>query len=431
MNPVNPDDPLAFLFGLEQFGIKFGLDNIRALVERLGHPERAFRTIHVAGTNGKGSVTAMIDACLRAAGHRSGRYTSPHLVDVRERFTVDGTPVDRAALGDVLGVIRDLDTGMRRSGALLAEPTFFEVATAAAFELFRRARVDVAVVEVGLGGRLDATNVVEPIVTVVTSIAFDHEQYLGRTLADIAREKGGIVKPGVPVVVGALAPEADEALAAIAGERGAPYVRAHEGVVAASSERGIRVRTPGRDYGGMRMALAGAHQIDNAIVAIRALELADRAGLGVPGAAVAEGLAGVVWPGRLDWRRLPDGRAALLDAAHNPEGASALAAYLAARGAPIPMVFAAMRDKDVRGILSALAPHVSALLLTRPSNPRAADPDELAAVARLVAPHVPRAVRPSPLGALAAAWRLSPEIVVAGSIFLLGDVLPAIEAGRA
>lgn len=431
MNLVNRPDPLEYLFGLEQFGIKFGLDNIRAICGRLGHPERAYRTVHVAGTNGKGSVTAIVDACLRAAGHRSARYTSPHLVDVCERFVVNGTPVSGPALAAVVAGIRDAVADLRASGALLAEPTFFEVTTAAAFELFRRADVEAAVVEVGLGGRLDATNVVHPLVTAITSIARDHERYLGSTLAGIAREKGGIIKPGVPVVVGALPAGAEAVLAAMAAERGAPFVRAHEGASAEGTGGGaVRLRTPDRDYGTVRFALEGAHQLRNALVAVRVLELADRAGLSAPSAAIVAGLGAVVWPGRLDWRRLPDGRAALLDAAHNAEGAAALAGYLAADGLRRPLVFAVMRDKDARAILAALAPHASALVLTKASTPRAADPAELARTARSVAPGVPVAVEPSPRDALRAAWRLAPQIVVAGSIFLLGDVLPAIESGR-
>ena len=183
-------DPLSYLFGLGQFGIKFGLQNMFAIVGRLGHPERTFRSVHIAGTNGKGSVTAMVDAGLRAAGHRSARYTSPHLVDLTERFVIDGQAVaeDRmiAAVADVRAAIEEL----LAEGVLQAHPTFFEVTTAVAFELFRRAAVDIAVIEVGLGGRLDATNVIDPVMTAITSIAFDHQQYLGPSLADIAGGKG-------------------------------------------------------------------------------------------------------------------------------------------------------------------------------------------------------------------------------------------------
>jgi dihydrofolate synthase/folylpolyglutamate synthase len=454
-------DPLAWLFGLEPVGIKFGLDTITALVEELGHPERAFASVHIAGTNGKGSVVAMVDAALREAGHRSARYTSPHLLDLTERFVVDGRPIERAALAAATADVREAADRLRARARLQAHPTFFEVTTAVAFELFRRAGAGVAVCEVGLGGRLDATNVLQPVAAAITTIGFDHQQYLGHTLAEITAEKAGIIKPGVPVVVGKLDPEALEAVRAIAGERQAPLTLAHEGVtvspvaaaaspvaaaaspvaaaaspVAAAaspvaadfSRTTVNLRTPTRDYGDVALALAGHHQIDNAIVAVRLLETLDQHGLAVPADAVVAGLERVVWPGRLETRRLPDGREALLDAAHNPDGALALAAFLTAGGdISRPLVFGAMRDKDTAGMLRALAPVTGVLVLTRASNLRSADPSALADQARAIAPELRVIVEPAPSDALAAAWRLSPRIVVAGSIFLLADVMNEIK----
>ena len=402
----------AWLFGLEQFGIKFGLDNITALVEELGHPERAYTTVHVAGTNGKGSVTAMADAALLAAGHASARYTSPHLLDITERFVIAGRPASRDAFEEATdGVRRAVDRLIERR-RLQSPPTFFEATTAVAFELFRRARVDVAVLEVGMGGRLDATNVVAPMATAITTIGFDHQQYLGTTLEQIAREKAGIIKPGVPVVVGGVDPSAFDAIAAVASERGAPLVRAD--------------RTALSPYRDVRMALAGDHQIANAAVAVRLLEAVDARGLPVPPRAIAAGLERVHWPGRLETRRLPDGREALLDAAHNPDGAAALAAFLRRDGTRRPLVFAAMRDKDAGGMLEALAPVIGALVVTRPSHPRAADPSDLAAVARRVAPGLSVTEAANVPDALAAAWSLAPRIVVAGSIFLIAGVMNEI-----
>ncbi len=327
-------DTLSYLFSLEQFGIKFGLDNIVAIVERLGRPDRAYRTIHVAGTNGKGSVTAMTAAALRAAGHRSARYTSPHLVDLAERFVVDGAPVSQEALVTAAADVRDVVESLRADGTLETQPTFFEVTTAMALELFRRARVDVAVLEVGLGGRLDATNVVMPIATAITSIAFDHQLYLGSTLAEIAFEKAGIVKPAVPLVVGDLDPAARTVIEGVARERRAPLVTA-----------------TAADVAGFAIGLRGHHQATNAAIAVNLLELVDREGMRVSRDAIAEGLRHPDWPGRLDERRLPDGRELLLDAAHNPAGAAALASYLRESATKRPLVFAAMRDKDVTGML--------------------------------------------------------------------------------
>jgi len=419
-------DPLAYLFGLEPIGIKFGLENIEALVASLGHPERAYKTIHIAGTNGKGSVTAIVDTALAAAGHRSARYTSPHLVDIRERFVIGGQPVAADALGRAIVDVRAHIDALRAAGTLSVQPTFFEVTTAVAFELFRRAGVDIAVIEVGLGGRLDATNVVSPDATAITSIAFDHEQYLGHSLRAIAGEKAGTIKPGVPVVVGAVTADAEEAIERVARERGAPIVRAWDGVTV-DRRRGsqLRLRTPTHDYGEVELALAGAHQIGNAVVAVRLLEL-----IGVPAAAIVEGLARVSWPGRLELRRFPDGREMLLDAAHNPAGAAALASYLHESGDERPvLVFSAMRDKDLDAVLRALLPAVGAVVVTRASNARAADPTELAERVRAIEPALPIVVAPVPRDAIAAAWQLRPRIVVAGSIFLLGDVLRAIDEG--
>ncbi len=402
---------LDYLFGLEQFGIKFGLENISTLLARLGHPERAFRTLHVAGTNGKGSVTAMADTALRAAGHRAARYTSPHLVHLNERFVIDGRSVDDAVLVDTIEEVRGAIADLRSSGALQVEPTFFEVTTAVAFALFRRANVEVAVVEVGLGGRLDATNVITPAATAITSIGFDHERYLGTTMREIAMEKAGIIKPGVPVVVGAVPAEAFDAIAAIARERSADLIVADD-----------RTLDP---YSDVPLALRGAHQRLNAAVAVALLEAAGARGLAVPRDAVRAGLRDVSWPGRLDLRKYADGREALFDAAHNPDGAAALAAYLreAWPDEKLPLVFAAMRDKDTRGVLRALLPAVGALVVTQASNPRSADPAALAQQARDVSPALPISIEPSRTAALDAAWRRSPRIVVAGSIFLLGDVL--------
>jgi dihydrofolate synthase/folylpolyglutamate synthase len=423
-------NPLDYLFGLERFGIKFGLENIRTLVDALGHPERAFKTVHIAGTNGKGSVTAMVDAALRAAGHRSARFTSPHLVDLSERFVIDGRPVSQDAMIAATADLRDRIGVLLATGALRAQPTFFEATTAIALELFRRGGAEIAVVEVGLGGRLDSTNVITPMVAAITSIALDHEVYLGHTLGAIATEKAGIIKPQVPVVVGAVCAEAQTAIDQVARDRGAEVVKAWDGVTvdvarqALEAPTRVRLHTPAHDYGDITISLRGAHQIGNAVVAVRLLELLDQLGVAVSAGAIGEGLASVTWPGRMDHRRLSNGCEMLLDAAHNPAGAAMLAAYIADTfDEKPPLVFAAMRDKDARRMFEALLPSVSAVIVTRARNLRSADPDALAREAAAVAPDIPLIVEPVTGEALAAAWRRSSRIVVAGSIFLLGDVM--------
>ena len=355
----------------------------------------------------------MVDRALAAAGHRSGRYTSPHLVHLSERFVIDGQPVAPLALESVVTDVHDAVGGLLSRGQLQASPTFFEVTTAVAFEIFRRARVDVAVCEVGLGGRLDATNVLQPVVTAITSIGLDHQQYLGTTLAEIAGEKAGIIKRGVPVILGRLSPEARTVIEEVASGLGAP-------IIPADDNRALERYSP------IRLGLAGAHQVGNAVVAVRVLEELDRQGTAVPVAAIRSGLETVVWPGRLERRRLADGREALLDAAHNADGARALRDHLAA-SPPRPIVFAAMRDKDLRTIVETIAPVVSAFVMTRASNVRSADPEVLADLARGTASRAIVAIEPVVGDALKHAWRLSRQIVVAGSIFLLGDVLKELE----
>ncbi|HXD73134.1 MAG TPA: folylpolyglutamate synthase/dihydrofolate synthase family protein [Vicinamibacterales bacterium] len=407
-------DALSYLFSLEQFGIKFGLDNIRALLAKLGNPQNAFTSIHIAGTNGKGSVTAMIDTVLRRAGHTSARFTSPHLVDLSERFVVNGAPADAAEMRRAAGEIRRTIEDAIADGTIAAKPTFFEATTAMAFDMFRRAGVEFGVIEVGLGGRLDSTNVVAPAVTAITSIDFDHQQYLGDTLAAIAAEKAGIIKPGVPVVVGALARDASDVIERIARERGAAVIRADE---------------TGRDYGSIRLGLRGEHQKANARVAIGVLEALERTGVAIGRDAIVDGLADVRWPGRLEHRQLSGGREIVLDAAHNPAGARALASYLRTLGGPKPtLVFAAMKDKDLDGMLAVLLPAFGRVVVTKPGTPRAGDPAELASRIRAIAPALPIDVVDAPADALKSALQHPELVVVAGSIFLLGDIMPGLGA---
>ncbi len=426
--------PLAWLFGLEQFGIKLGLESITTILEARDRPERAFAAVHVGGTNGKGSVTAMIAASLQRAGFRTGRYTSPHLVDIRERFVVDGQPVDPDTLTAVVGDLQAAVERLLATGALPVIPTFFEVTTAAAFEMFRRASVDIAVCEVGLGGRLDATNVLEPIASAITSIGLDHEEHLGRTLTAIAAEKAGILKPGVPVILGRLPQDARTVIMRTADAVGAPVVDAAAGTAIERipsqdpwAPSRIRLATPVRDYGELTVALRGAHQIANATTAVRVLEMIEVRGLPISPDAIAHGLASASWPGRLDRRVYPDGREVLLDAAHNPESAAALAAFLRDLGPDRrPLVFAVMRDKDMAAMLQELLPVSSALIVTRASNPRSEDPTAILSAARALAPTLPATVELDPGRALEMAWGLSPSVVVAGSIFLLGDVMSCL-----
>lgn len=420
------------LFALEAFGIKLGLDHIRTLLSALDHPERSFKSLHVAGTNGKGSVGAMVERALRQAGKSTGLYTSPHLDRIEERMAVDGRPIDATAFDEALADLFPVMDEALAAGRLTATPTFFEVTTALAFEVFRRAGVEVAVVEVGLGGRFDATNIITPVAGAITSIAFDHQRHLGQTLAEIAAEKAGIAKPGVPIVVGTVPADARTAIERVAGEAGA-----HLAEAAQLADGGLDVRsghatatfvTPVRSYPPMRLALAGRHQVGNAAVAVRLLELADEAGLGVDAAAIRVGIEEARWPARLEWLRTADGDV-LIDAAHNPAGAGALAAYLTEGGfAPLPIAIAVMRDKDLDGMVGALAHVASRFVATEVSHERSYRAHDLAnLLGRLSTVPVTAEADPVHAMRLAAAGG---RAAAAGSIYFVGPARARlIEAG--
>ena len=418
-------DPLAFLFSLERLGMKFGLENMTRLCAALDHPERAFASAHIAGTNGKGSVSVMTETALRVSGHRTARYTSPHLARLEERFVIDGQEVETAQLRAAAARVQQAAGELLRKGDLENWPTFFECATAMAFELFRDAKVEIAVLEVGLGGRLDATNVITPVACAITSIDFDHQAQLGGTLESIAREKAGIIKRGIPVVCGPLPPAAQEVIAEIAGARGAQVVHAPQVVTLTRNSTGqnLNIHTGRRTLDDVRLALRGRHQAENAAVALALLETLDALGWHVSDDGMRAGVSEAVWPGRLELFTR-GGAEILLDAAHNPAGARALADHLREAGwDDITLVFGAMQDKDVAGMIAPLAPLCGTMICTTPDTPRAAPAAELAARAASMtdAPSHIHAIDP-PAAALEQAIALGGRVVVAGSIFLIGPL---------
>jgi len=408
---MTPGPATAFLFSLERFGMKFGLANMAALCAALDHPESAFPSLIVAGTNGKGSVTAMADTALRAAGHRSARYTSPHLQRIEERFVIDGREVSPRVLEAAAARMQRVVERLIAGGELPALPTFFECTTVVAFDLFREARVDVAVLEVGLGGRLDATNIVSPIAAAIVSIDFDHQPQLGNTLTSIAAEKAGVIKPGIPVVCGAMPDEALDVISRTCVELGAKLI-----TTGGDEDLAARVAA-------MPLALPGAHQQANAAVAVRLLEAVDRnaaVGLAVGEEAIRAGLTRASWPGRLEQFTV-DGCPLLLDAAHNPAGARALASYLRTfASSGVTMVFGVMKDKDVAEMLDPLRDSVVEMLCTTAPTPRAMEAGELAGLAQSAGLHA-EAVH-DPIDAVMRACARGRPVVVAGSIFLVGPV---------
>ena len=414
-----------YLDSLELVGIKLGLDQIRALTHHLGTPQDSFPSIVVAGTNGKGSVTAMIERGLRAAGRRTGRYTSPHLLHLEERFAIDGATVPADAVDAALSTVQ------AAAAHLPDPPSYFEATTAMAFEIFREARVDVAVLEVGLGGRLDATNVVDPVAVAITAIDFDHQAFLGDTIEAIAREKAGVIKPDCLTVLAANPTTVRGVVRETCDMLSAELVYAPDGVTANAAVRDglttLSLVTPAATYEKVALALRGRHQIENAVTAVRFLEeQSSRTGWRVPAGAIRTALEQVEWPGRLELHRL-NGHEVLIDGAHNPAGARALAAYLKESYArPIPIVMGVMRDKQVDEMIGALAPAASHFVFTSPASDRAATPDELLAVAARVAPAVPATSRARPSDALTHAMTLGNPVTVAGSLYLAGEIRAGI-----
>jgi dihydrofolate synthase/folylpolyglutamate synthase len=423
--------PIERLFSLEQFGIKLGLDNIRIIVAALGHPERAWKSIHIGGTNGKGSVAAMVERGLRAAGLTTGRYTSPHLDRIEERVAINGEAIDSATFESVTARVFEVIDASTTTGTLTVTPTFFEVSTAIAFEIFKRAAIDVAIVEVGLGGRFDATNVLTPAVTAITSIAFDHEKHLGHTLSEIAFEKAGIAKPGVPLVIGRLPAEAAARIATVAKEVEAPLFNAD-------------ATTTDRKYPPLTLALPGRHQLENAAVAVAILERWSTLIGHISTEAIVTGLTDCEWPARLEWLSVPfDSRSSrfatgqlaqgelLIDAAHNPAGATALASYLQDTGSQkLPIVFAAMADKDLTNMIGALAPIASAFIATTVPHARARTADQLASEIRRLT-SVPVEAAASPEAAVARALQQSKRAVACGSIYMIGPLRARLIEGGA
>jgi len=413
-------ESVAFLYSLQKHGVKLGLERIGALLRGLGAPHERYPSLHIGGTNGKGSTAAIAAAILEAAGYRVGLYTSPHLVDFRERIRVSGQPIPEDTVAELTETLQAALGGA-------CQPTFFEFTTALAFQYFAEMAVDVSVIEVGLGGRFDATNVLTPMVSIITTVALDHRDYLGETIGAIAFEKAGIIKPGVPVVTGRLGAEAEAVVASVASTHGSAW-----------SRLGADFRTEGDPCGGfayrglrrscsdLRCPLPGRHQLDNAACALAALEHGARGGLYVPDSAVREGLAAVLWEGRLE--HVEEAPSLVLDGAHNPAAAVAVAGYLADYrerhpGCRVILVVGMMRDKDQAGFFRAILSIADEVVLTQVPMDRAAAVQQLrASLGEWAGPVHSAAV---PADALTLARRLAASsdlICVTGSLMLVGEV---------
>ncbi len=410
-----------YLFGLKARGAKFGIDRMALFAEQLGHPERAVPCVHVAGTNGKGSVSAMLDAILQAAGWHTGLYTSPHLVKLGERVQVDRHILREA---EITAYTHELRSVAEKLGAVNADdqPSFFEFMTAMAFLQFARKRCDLSVIEVGMGGRLDATNIVTPLVSVITSISLDHSEFLGSEIEQIAAEKAGIIKPGRPVVIGRMPAAAERVIRGIAMERGAPIVS----VMEQFGEDVARYPTTNLECDYQRWNAA------TATLTARALG----SGWRITDTAIADGLRHVDWPGR--WQRVRvDGRLTILDASHNPEGAQVLDANLAhlvaETGRPPVVITGALGAARAGALLATIAHHAREIHLAVPHQARACTHEELEAlVPKSFRGNVVRATVENlfPTPTHCTAGGADDVLVVTGSIYLLGEVMARLMPER-
>lgn len=416
---------IEYLYGLQKHGIKLGLDTMRAILERLGNPQRRFRVLHIGGTNGKGSTSAMAAAMLQQSSLRVGLYTSPHLVDFRERIRVNSRLISEEhavqLVDRIRGILHDDLT-----------PTFFEMITALAFLHFAESAVEIAVLEVGLGGRFDATNVVEqPLACGITTIGLDHQEYLGPSEEAIAFEKGGIIKPSVPVIIGRIGPEAERVLSRIAAEQSAPVRRLGRDFSIEESRVGqFTYRGMSHLYEGLTCGLAGQHQWDNAACAIALLEAAGGAGLVFSERAVQQGLQTVSWEGRIECVQADP--LVMLDGAHNPHAAQALVRYLSdyvARhsDARLILVWGMMRDKDHRGFITPFLPIVSDIVLTQATLARSATVHELRRAVPVGTHAVHEAMGPAEALSVAKRRATSKDLIcVTGSLMLVGDIKAVI-----
>lgn len=417
---ISPKSEIEYLFRLQTRGIVLGLDRVTRVLGLFGNPEKRFLTLHIAGTNGKGSVAAMLHAVYKEAGYRTGLYTSPHLVSFCERFQINGECIllDRAAAW-----IREIRNRVESHGI---ELTFFEYATVLAFLYFADCKVDVGVIEVGMGGRLDATNVVSPLVSVVTTIAKDHEEFLGRSLEEIACEKAGIIKGGIPVISGVQSAEAKGVLEAVSRETSSPlYQLGRDFQVREADQEQFNYQGPGWSLPGLSLRLKGIHQRRNAALALMALELSESS-LAISEDHVRSALRRVEWPGRFEVVR--ENPLVIMDGAHNVEGIQALKEEILAHyaGRKVKTIFGVMRDKDWRPMLSELEKISEEIVLTEVKNDRTERASELQrCVSQLqkarIIPDASKALKE-----LVAESGESDLILVTGSLYLVGEVRPVV-----
>lgn len=376
---MNYSESLDWLYSLQQFGVKLGLDNISRLLSALDHPQDQFESILIGGTNGKGSVGAMVQSILSASGYKAGLYTSPHLARVEERVRLGYVEISSGQLARSLSKIRSVVEALLNHKVLSHHPTFFEVLTAACFEVFAQNKVGIAVVEVGMGGRFDATNILHPVLSIITNIEKDHTEYLGKTLNRIAFEKCGIIRENGFLVTGKMKKSPLEMIKKICHEKKSFLVNALGDCEFSSNDDGtITLTTPSFQYEKLKIPLPGEHQIENMVAAVRVSEILAEMGFAVTPAAISKGIEKMKWEGRIEWVRSKP--PIILDGAHNVSAMRALSKYLSQlrqKNYEVKIIFGAMRDKDIDGMLRVLSPAADSIYLTTLDMERAAGLDHL------------------------------------------------------
>ena len=410
-------EAVRYLYGLQKFGIKFCLSKTSNLLEAFGNPQKDQNYIHIGGTNGKGSVAAFLEAVLKAAGYRVGLYTSPHLVRFTERFKINGQEIPQDKAAELIGELRQVI-------APEEPPTFFEAATAMSLVYFAREATDLAIMEVGMGGRLDATNVITPLVSVITNISMEHEMYLGSTLKAIAGEKAGIIKPGIDVVTGATQSAVIAQLTAACQRQGARLARVGKDIRYQSTSSGLNYRGLSHRFLNLPLGLGGRFQGRNAATALGVIELLQRKGWKVSEEHIREGLRGAYWPGRM--HIVSRDPLVVLDGAHNPGAMGTLRKTITSELSynRLILVIGVMEDKAIHRILGKIVPWADHVIYTRPTYSRAADPGRL--MSEGAAYHVPGQIIPSLSQALDEAKSMADPgdlIVVCGSLFTVGEAL--------
>jgi dihydrofolate synthase / folylpolyglutamate synthase len=417
---IEYSDALSYLYGLEKFGMVFGLENIKWLLSLIDNPHSRLKTVHIGGTNGKGSVASMLSHILKEAGYTVGKYTSPHLVSFQERITVNEEEITEKEVSELTETIKK-KVEKENKGKLF---TFFDFTTALAFEHFSRKKTDISIIEVGLGGRLDSTNVIEPLISIVTNVSYDHMEQLGENISDITKEKAGIIKGNTPVITAAQGVSA-QIIEATAESFNSPVYRLHRDFFYdKTGDQMMSYRGIGKNINNISINLMGDHQFDNGAISLCAAEVLSSSGFNIDDDSLHKGLSCIKWQGRLEV--VKENPTIILDGAHNADSAHVLAEFFKShyRDKKKILIFGVMKDKDYRKIIEKIVPFTDTVILTRPATERALLPSEMEGYVKN--PFITEDVRSALIKAKTVADKNS-LILITGSFYTIGEAKAIID----